>query len=167
MIHIQFSHQSGLNLGVWQSTVINFKMRKRPGIGAIQKQKVEQEKFKGKAVELQEATFEQITRQMEVFRGHLEEFASKHREEIKKDANFRRQFQEMCASIGVDPLASSKGFWSEVLGVGDFYYELGIQAIEVCLATSYRNGGIITLGELRERLIKARGKAAHHQNISK
>ena len=33
----------------------------------------------------------------------------------------------MCASIGVDPLASSKGFWSEMLGVGDFYYELGVQ----------------------------------------
>jgi ESCRT-II complex subunit VPS22 len=36
-------------------------------------------------------------------------------------------FQEMCASIGVDPLASSKGFWSEMLGFGDFYYELAVQ----------------------------------------
>lgn len=29
----------------------------------------------------------------------------------------------MCSSIGVDPLASGKGFWSDLLGVGDFYYE--------------------------------------------
>jgi len=29
-----------------------------------------------------------------------------------------------------------------MLGVGDFYYELGIQIIEVCLATSHRNGGL-------------------------
>lgn len=36
---------------------------------------------------------------------------------------------------------ASKGFWSKMLGVGDFYYELGIQIIEVCLATSHRNGG--------------------------
>ncbi len=36
-------------------------------------------------------------------------------------------FQEMCTTIGVDPLASSKGFWSEMLGVGDFYYELAVQ----------------------------------------
>ena len=28
-----------------------------------------------------------------------------------------------------------------MLGVGDFYYELGVQIIEVCLATSHRNGG--------------------------
>ena len=33
----------------------------------------------------------------------------------------------MCTSIGVDPLASSKGFWSEMLGFGDFYYELAVQ----------------------------------------
>jgi ESCRT-II complex subunit VPS22 len=108
-----------------------------------------------------------MTVQLEGFRGKLEEFASKHRNEIRKDPAFRKQFQDMCASIGVDPLASSKGFWSQVLGVGDFYYELGIQVVEVCLATSHRNGGLITLGELRERLVKARGKAKHHQEISK
>lgn len=28
-----------------------------------------------------------------------------------------------------------------MLGVGDFYYELGVQVIEVCIATSHRNGG--------------------------
>lgn len=38
----------------------------------------------------------------------------------------------MCASIGVDPLSSGKGFWS-VLGMGDFYYELAVQIVEVCL----------------------------------
>jgi hypothetical protein len=37
----------------------------------------------------------------------------------------------MCSKIGVDPLASNKGFWAEMLGVGDFYYELGVQIIEV------------------------------------
>ena len=39
--------------------------------------------------------------------------------------------------IGVDPLASSKGFWAEILGVGDFYYELGIVIVQVrhCLFT--------------------------------
>lgn len=48
---------------------------------------------------------------------------------------------ELCATIGVDSLASGKGFWSEMLGVGDFYYELGVQIIEVCLALKHRNGG--------------------------
>jgi hypothetical protein len=39
--------------------------------------------------------------------------------------------QEMCASIGVDPLASGKGFWSNMLDIGDFYYELAVQIVEV------------------------------------
>lgn len=50
-----------------------------------------------------------MTLQMEKFREHLEDFAAKHKNEIKKNPQFRKQFQEMCASIGVDPLASGKG----------------------------------------------------------
>lgn len=45
----------------------------------------------------------------------------------------------------VDPLASNKGFWAEVLGVGDFYYELAVQIVEICLATRSENGGLMTL----------------------
>ena len=52
-----------------------------------------------------------MTKQMAAFKANLEEFASKHKDEIRKDSNFRFQFQEMCASIGVDPLAC-KIFWS-------------------------------------------------------
>ena len=50
-----------------------------------------------------------MTKRLEVFKKNLETFAAKHKEEIKKNPHFRKQFQEMCASIGVDPLASSKG----------------------------------------------------------
>lgn len=140
-------------------------MRRKAGIGAIHKQKLEQEKYKDKGTEIQENQFEQMTKQMETFRINLEEFATKHKTEIKKNAQFRRQFTEMCASIGVDPLASGKGFWS-VLGIGDFYYELAVQIVEVCLATNYKNGGLISLDELRERLIQARGRRKEHQEIT-
>ncbi|XP_054263337.1 vacuolar-sorting protein SNF8 [Macrosteles quadrilineatus] len=140
-------------------------MRRRAGVGAIHKQKLEQEKYKDKGTEIQENQLEQMSKQLEVFRSNLEEFAAKHKNEIKKNATFRRQFQEMCASIGVDPLASGKGFWS-VLGIGDFYYELGVQIVEVCLATNDKNGGLISLDEVRQRLIKARGKSQHHQEIT-
>lgn len=139
-------------------------MRRKAGVGAIHKQKLEQERYKDKGNEIQENQFDQMTKQLEVFRDNLEEFASKYRHEIKKNSSFRRQFQEMCASIGVDPLASNKGFWS-VLNIGDFYYELSVQIVEVCLATNASNGGLIFLEELRERLIKSRGKR-QSQDIS-
>ncbi|CAG9762965.1 unnamed protein product [Ceutorhynchus assimilis] len=141
-------------------------MRRRAGLGAIQKQKLEQEKYKDKSNEIQENQFEQMSKQLEFFKTNLEEFASKHKNEIKKNPEFRRQFQEMCASIGVDPLSSGKGFWS-VLGIGDFYYELAVQIVEVCLATNDKNGGLISLEELRTRLINARGQRKEHQEISK
>ena len=38
-----------------------------------------------------------------------------------------------------------------MLGVGDFYYELGVQAVEICIATRPQNGGIMTLSELQQR----------------
>uniref|UniRef100_A0A023F8R0 Vacuolar-sorting protein SNF8 n=1 Tax=Triatoma infestans TaxID=30076 RepID=A0A023F8R0_TRIIF len=134
-------------------------MRRRAGVGAIHKQKLEQERYRDKGSELQEREFEEMTKQLEAFRAHLEEFATSHRSEIKKNPKFRRQFQEMCAAIGVDPLASNKGFWS-VLNIGDFYYELGVQIVEVCLATSDKNGGLIGLEELRQKLLKSRGRQA-------
>lgn len=140
-------------------------MRRRAGIGAIHKQKLEQEKYKDKGTEIQDNQFDKMTKQMDIFRTNLEEFSSKHKIDIKKNAQFRRQFTEMCASIGVDPLASGKGFWS-VLGIGEFYYELAVQIVEVCLATNYKNGGIITLDELRDKLVQARGRKKEHQDIT-
>ena len=31
---------------------------------------------------------------------------------------------------------ANKGFWSELLGVGDFYYELGVEAVEAYVTTT-------------------------------
>ncbi|EDS34626.1 vacuolar sorting protein SNF8 [Culex quinquefasciatus] len=140
-------------------------MRRRAGVGAIQKQKLDAERYRDKGTELQDSQFEQMVRQMEVLKEGLEEFAAKHKAEIRKNAQFRRQFQEMCAAIGVDPLASGKGFWS-VLGMGDFYYELGVQVVEVCLAANHSTGGLMELEELRNRLVAARGRKQIHQEIT-
>ncbi|XP_058811553.1 vacuolar-sorting protein SNF8 [Topomyia yanbarensis] len=140
-------------------------MRRRAGVGAIQKQKIEAEKYRDKGTELQDTQFEQMVKQMEMLKEHLEDFAAKHKSEIRKNAQFRRQFQEMCAAIGVDPLASGKSFWS-VLGMGDFYYELGVQVVEVCLAANYSTGGLMELNELRNRLVSARGRKQIHQEIT-
>ena len=116
-------------------------MRRRAGLGAIQQQQYEAEMYKDKGNVLEENQIEQMTKQMDVFRDKLEEFSINHKSDIKKNAQFRRQFQEMCAAIGVDPLASGKGFWS-VLGMGDFYYELGVQIVEVCLASNHSTGAM-------------------------
>ncbi|XP_044473483.1 vacuolar protein sorting-associated protein 22 homolog 1-like [Mangifera indica] len=66
----------------------------------------------------------------------------------------------MCAKVGVDTLASNKGFWAELLGIGDFYYELGVQIVEICLATRPHNGGLINMQELCT-LLRQRRKSDH------
>ncbi|CAN4117798.1 unnamed protein product [Withania somnifera] len=71
--------------------------------------------------------------------------AAEARNDIRKNPAFRAQFHEMCAKVGVDPLASNKGFWAELLGIG-------VQIIEVCLATRPHNGGLISLDDLCELL---------------
>jgi ESCRT-II complex subunit VPS22 len=63
----------------------------------------------------------------------------------------------MCAPLGVDPLqASKKSFWSQLLGMGDFYHELAVKVAEVCLASRSRNGGIISVTEVQNTLAKRR-----------
>ena len=126
--------------------------------------------------------------QLSKFRKVLEDFAFRHKEDIKRDPIFRKHFHEMCASIGVDPLASNKGtrcpsplpplpirsadlarpplplyffrrpgMWSELLGFGDFYYELGVQAVEACMAHRPANGGLMEIDELVAQVNKRRG----------
>lgn len=55
----------------------------------------------------------------------------------------------------MDPLSTSKGVWS-VLGMGDFYFELSIQIVEICLAVAETTGGMMEISELKERLQKTR-----------
>lgn len=62
----------------------------------------------------------------------------------------------MCAPLGVDPLSSTKGLFTGLLGIGQFYYELSVKVAEVCISTRSRNGGIISVEEVRQ-ILKNRG----------
>src|SRR5688572_29070961 len=67
-----------------------------------------------KGRELAEANLAHIKSSLEEFKQNLVDFAHKHRKDIIDNPNFRIQFQQMCSKIGVDPLASNKGYWGEV-----------------------------------------------------
>ena len=79
--------------------------------------------------QIEQQQLQEMTKQLMEFRANLEEFAVKHKKEISKNPVFRAQFLKMCKQIGVDPLSSNKGFWVDVLGVGDFYYELEVNCL--------------------------------------
>ena len=73
--------------------------------------------------------------QVATFKASLEEFALKYRADIRRDPIFRAQFHAMCANIGVDPLASNKGTWNRLLGLGGAVaYLQSMQGLETGLA---------------------------------
>ncbi|KAF9666984.1 hypothetical protein SADUNF_Sadunf16G0285600 [Salix dunnii] len=152
-------------------------MRRRPGIGGLQTAAAARDQYRILGENVAKLRTDLMKEQLATFRSQLEEFARKHKlwvfspvtakidevlgffdkfvpnqvanlNDIRKNPTFRTQFHEMCAKVGVDPLASNKGFWAELLGIGDFYYELGVQIVEICLATRPHNGGLINLQEL-------------------
>jgi ESCRT-II complex subunit VPS22 len=49
-------------------------------------------------------------------------------------------------------ITANKSFWADLLGVGNFYYKLAIQIIEVGITSRHINGGLIDMNDLLERL---------------
>lgn len=128
------------------------------GMAAALAKKRERELAASRGNEIAANDFAMLEKQMGDFRDKLGEFSSQYQDKIRKDPVFRKQFTEMCASLGVDPLSSSKNMWSSMSGVGDFYYELAVQAIEICIATRSKNGGLLEINELFRLLVNSRGK---------
>jgi ESCRT-II complex subunit VPS22 len=135
-------------------------MRRRPGISGLQHGRQALEQYKQKGEEVRKNNLEAMREQLTVFRSSLEQFAHKYKDEIRKDPVFRAKFHTMCANIGVDPLVSNKGMWAQLLGLGDFYYELGVQVVEACMATRELNGGLLDLVTLHRLVLRRRGSLA-------
>ncbi|GFR48530.1 hypothetical protein Agub_g10425 [Astrephomene gubernaculifera] len=134
-------------------------MRRGPGIAGLQHAARTKEQYKLTGAEVKKNTLQAMHEQLSSFRTHLEEFARKHRADIRRDPAFRAAFHSMCANIGVDPLASNKSLWASALGFGDYYYELGVQVVEACLASRPLNGGLMELGALLRAVNRRRGAA--------
>lgn len=129
------------------------------GLAAFERQQESQRSFATLSSELSRAQVDHLQSQLTQFRTALTHFAKTHRDSIRRDPKFRHEFQRMCASIGVDPLAGPRkgGWWAELLGMGDWQYELGVQIVDVCVSTRERNGGLIDMGELVRMVSKLRG----------
>ncbi|KAJ8483226.1 hypothetical protein ONZ45_g7053 [Pleurotus djamor] len=129
------------------------------GLGAFERHEQSKRSFAELSNALSKSQIDHLHSQLNQFRTALTHFASTHRETIKNDPAFRHAFQQMCLSIGVDPLAGPRkgGWWAELLGLGDWQYELGVQIVDVCISTRDRNGGIIELAELIRLVSKLRG----------
>ncbi|KAJ7632396.1 EAP30/Vps36 family-domain-containing protein [Roridomyces roridus] len=135
--------------------------RRGVGLAAFDRQEQSKRSFAELSTQLSKSQVDNLHAQLNQFRTALAGFAATHRDSIRKDPAFRHAFQQMCSSIGVDPLAGPRkgGWWAEMLGLGDWQYELGVQIVDVCVSTRERNGGLIEMDELLRLVSKLRGVA--------
>jgi len=124
----------------------------------LEKQKAERAKKIGQEINTNLIT--DLKKQFTEFKLNLEQFAVKNKKQINEDPVFRRQFHEMCKEIGVDPISSQKGALGGALGMGTFYYELGIQVTNICIALRKKTGGIVEMSDCMKYLQHLRGSAA-------
>ena len=111
------------------------------GIAGIKAQQEKAKRLKQMGAELESNLVSDLKAQFNEFKASLEAFAVKNKKQINDDPVFRRQFHQMCLEIGVDPISSQKAHLGGTLGLGHFYYELGIQVINVCIALKKKTGG--------------------------
>ncbi|KZO94923.1 winged helix DNA-binding domain-containing protein [Calocera viscosa TUFC12733] len=140
------------------------------GIGGLQRQTQASQAYKPLSSAISRSQVDGLQQQLSTFREALTRFAKEHRNDIRRDPEFRQQFQRMCAAIGVDPLAGPRkgGWWAELIGYGDWTYELAIQIVEICVNTRDMNGGLIELGEVLRvvRRLRALGGENESEAVS-
>jgi ESCRT-II complex subunit VPS22 len=130
--------------------------RKGKGIEGIKKQAIVSASAQEIGKQLESEKLAHVKGTLEDFKTTIGNFARTHRDKINADPEFRYQFHRMCSEVGIDPLSSSKGFWADLLGVSDYYFELGVIVINIAVQTRSMNGGIIELSDLVSRLNRAR-----------
>lgn len=143
-------------------------MRRGAGLAAFERHKADIQSYATLSDSLSRQSLDALQSQLGQFRAALQRFAASHREDIKKNPAFRASFQQMCSNIGVDPLAGPQkgGWWAELLGMGDWQYELGVQIVDICVGKRDQNGGMIEMEELVRLLNKLRGIPTTDPNSS-
>jgi ESCRT-II complex subunit VPS22 len=130
-------------------------MRGGMRLGNVQMQKQMQSNFSKAGEQIEKESLVKLKEQLESFSKNLSDFSLKYKDEIKYNPEFREKFYIMCKEIGVDPLSSTT-LWNKNLNLSEFYYNLAIQIITICIALRDKKGALIEINELRNYLISHR-----------
>ena len=135
-------------------------MQQGVGLAAFDRQKASRVQYQQVGESILRAHVDELQEQVSAYQNALKVFAKRHGSEIQSSPQFRTAFAKMCQAIGVDPLSatartsSQPTFWSELVGVSDFYLELAVRVVELCHKTRNENGGFISVSEVKEVLRK-------------
>jgi len=73
--------------------------RRGAGIAAIKNKGLTQAKFKDKGSEIASEQLVRLSKHLDSFKTHLEDFARKHKGDIRKDPQFRRQVKKIVSYL--------------------------------------------------------------------
>lgn len=140
-------------------------MRRNAGLSSLQRHLDNTSSYGQLSSDLLETQMAVLQANMSTFQSSLSNFSTRHRQKILSSPQFRQHFSQLCAELGVDPLGGgAKGLWDK-MGVGDWYYALGVQVVDVCLAARERGGGLVALDEVIHKVtILRNGGSTSKQN---
>lgn len=123
-------------------------MRRGLGAAGVVKRREKDERMNELGTQIEENRAAKARELLETFKVKLTQFAEKHRSRIQKDPEFREQFVGMCESVGVDPMRSTKSFWSDVLlGMGSFYTDIAVQVLTIAVAQRTTSGPLLPMSK--------------------
>ncbi|KAF2828773.1 EAP30-domain-containing protein [Ophiobolus disseminans] len=146
--------------------------RRTPGLSSLSSRGLQNHHYTSHGAALRTRNAQSLETQLSVFQSLLHNFALTHSKDIRANPAFRAEFARMCSALNIDFLASSyhrdnkgaeakggESIWAQLLGgsVNDFYFNLGVLIVEECRATRSENGGLISVSDLKTRILKGRG----------
>ncbi|GAA6050780.1 hypothetical protein JCM3770_001641 [Rhodotorula araucariae] len=130
--------------------------RRAAGLSSLERYLDQSQSYQSLGSSLAAQQSASLSSQLATFQAALSSFSSQHRAKILSSPSFRTHFSQLCAELGVDPLGGgAKGLWDKI-GVGDWYYALGVQVVDVCLRVRERSGGMVALDEVIREVVKLR-----------
>lgn len=149
--------------------------RRTPGLSSLSTSRLQTHHYTSHGAKLRSTTASSLETQLSVFQSLVHNFAVTHAKDIRANPAFRAEFARMCTALGIDFLGSSyhsssssasssskpgktDSIWASLLGssVHTFYFNLGIQIIEISRSTRAENGGLISLSDLRAHIASGR-----------
>jgi ESCRT-II complex subunit VPS22 len=142
-------------------------MRKSYGLAALSNRQQASSTYSTHGSQLRQSQAAALQTQLSLFRQTLHQFSQSSSKEILSNPDFRREFNAMCQSLGIDPLLGSSGrhkggsLWGELLGkeVNDFWFQVAVRVVEVCRRSRAVDGGLRSVESVRRELVE-RGRVS-------
>jgi ESCRT-II complex subunit VPS22 len=120
-------------------------MRRGIGVAHVQAKKDTAKAMADAGAQLSAQRTAQLVDNIQVLETRLKELAKKHESLIRRDPLVRIKFKQLADSLGIDLLESNANMFSKALGIGEYYYDLCVKIVEICIREKPYVGDMIPL----------------------